>query len=331
MSDLTLYGTMSRTLSWLKSRPYIGPLAATIAMALALSVISPRFLDANNFVNIANQITVNIILAVGMTILITSGGIDLSVGANIALTGVIVAQFFRTISDPGVINALAGVGIGLTIGALLGLINGVIVAYLAAPPFITTLGTMSVFRGLALVLSGGRPLMGINPSFVSTFTGFVAGVPKQFLLALLMVATGGYLLNRTTIGRVATVMGGSERCAVVSGLPTRAYKVLFYVITGILGGIGALMLTAMMAVAEPIAGNFYELEAVAVVVIGGTNLMGGFGTVIGTLVGAVLLGIARNGLNLLGVPANFQQLIVGLIIMIAVVSVGRRFRNGSAL
>lgn len=330
MSDITLHDKMMKSAGWIKGRPYIGPLTATLLMAVALSIVSPHFLDANNFVNIANQITVNIILAVGMTILITSGGIDLSVGANIALTGVIVAQFFRNVPDPGFFNALGGVGIGLAVGAILGLVNGVIVAYLNAPPFITTLGTMSVFRGLALVFSGGRPLMGINPSFVSGFTGFIAGVPKQFLLALAVVAAGGYLLNRTTIGRVATVMGGNERCALVSGLPTRGYKVLFYVITGILGGIGALMLTAMMAVAEPIAGNFYELDAVAVVVIGGTNLMGGFGTVTGTLVGAILLGIVRNGLNLLGVPANFQQLIVGLIIMIAVVGVGRRFRNGAA-
>lgn len=331
MSDITSQNSLQHTIGWVKTRPYTGPLAATIVMAIALSIVSPHFLDANNFVNIANQITVNIILAVGMTILITSGGIDLSVGANIALTGVVVAQFFRGVPDPTAINALTGIGIGLLVGATLGLINGMIVAFLSAPPFITTLGTMSVFRGLALVISGGRPLMGINPLFVSAFTGFVAGIPKQFLLALVVAALGGYLLNRTTIGRVATVMGGNERCAVVSGLPTRGYKILLYVITGLLGGIGALMLTAMMAVAEPIAGNFYELDAVAVVVIGGTNLMGGFGTVAGTLVGAILLGIVRNGLNLLGVPANFQQLIVGLIIMIAVVGVGKRFKSRSAL
>jgi ribose transport system permease protein len=158
---------------------------------------------------------------------------------------------------------------------------------------------------------------------VSTFTGFIGGVPKQFVIALLLAAAGGFILKRTTIGRVAEVMGGNERCAVVTGLPTRPYKVLFYVVTGVLAGIGALMLTSMMAVAEPIAGQFYELDAVAVTVIGGTNLMGGFGTVTGTVVGAVLLGIVRNGLNLVGVPANYQQLIVGLIILIAVIGVGR--------
>lgn len=316
--------TGERTVRRFRNLPYAGPAGAIVLIAVVLGFLTPRFLDMNNFVNIANQITVNIILAVGMTILITSGGIDLSVGANIALTGVIVAQFFRGMPEATVGGALVGICIGIFVGAALGLFNGLIVAYLNAPPFITTLGTMSVYRGLALVFSGGRPLMGINPLFVGGFTGFIAGVPKQFLIALLVAAAGGYLLNRTTIGRVATVMGGNERCAVVSGLPTRRYKVLFYVLTGILAGIGALMLTAMMAVAEPIAGTFYELDAVAVVVMGGTHLMGGFGTMAGTIVGAVLLGIVRNGLNLVGVPANYQQLIVGLIIMFAVIGVGRR-------
>lgn len=316
--------TGERTVRRFRNLPYAGPAGAIVLIAVVLGFLTPRFLDMNNFVNIANQITVNIILAVGMTILITSGGIDLSVGANIALTGVIVAQFFRGMPEATAGGALVGICIGIFVGAALGLFNGLIVAYLNAPPFITTLGTMSVYRGLALVFSGGRPLMGINPLFVGGFTGFIAGVPKQFLIALLVAAAGGYLLNRTTIGRVATVMGGNERCAVVSGLPTRRYKVLFYVLTGILAGIGALMLTAMMAVAEPIAGTFYELDAVAVVVMGGTHLMGGFGTMAGTIVGAVLLGIVRNGLNLVGVPANYQQLIVGLIIMFAVIGVGRR-------
>lgn len=315
--------TGEQVLRRFRGLPYAGPAGAVLVLAIVLGLMTPRFLDMNNFVNIANQITVNIILAVGMTILITSGGIDLSVGANIALTGVIVAQFFRGMPEATAGGALVGIGIGILVGAVLGLFNGMIVAYLNAPPFITTLGTMSVFRGLALVFSGGRPLMGINPLFVGSFTGFIAGIPKQFLIALLVAGLGGYLLNRTTIGRVATAMGGNERCTVVSGLPTKRYKVLFYMITGGLAGIGALMLTAMMAVAEPIAGTFYELDAVAVVVIGGTSLMGGFGTMAGTIVGAILLGIVRNGLNLVGVPANYQQLIVGLIIMFAVIGVGR--------
>ena len=322
---------ISNIMKRFRKSAFTGPVLAIMILGILLSIISPRFLAVNNFVNIANQITVNLILAVGMTILITSGGIDLSVGANIALTGVIVAIFFRAYPAATMGNASIGILIGIGVGAILGLVNGLIVAYLSAPPFITTLGTMSVYRGLALVFSGGRPLMGINPVFMNIFTGFVAGVPKQFILALMIALLGGYILNRSTVGRVAHALGGNERCVVVSGLRTRFYKVLLYIITGVLSGIGALMLTSLMAVAEPIAGMYYELDAIAVVVMGGTNLMGGFGTVGGTVVGAILLGIVRNGLNIIGVPANYQQLVVGLIILLAVIAGGlhrKGERNG---
>jgi ribose transport system permease protein len=304
------------------SSVYSGPFIAILIIGIFLSLTSPQFLKISNFVNISNQIAINIILAVGMTILITSGGIDLSVGANVALTGVVVAIYFRAGQSEG--SAIAGILLGLSVGTVLGLVNGLIVAYLKAPPFITTLGTMGVFRGLALILSGGRPLMGINDVFLNTFSGFIGPVPKQFLIALLLAALGGFILNRTAIGRIAQVMGGNEKTLRVSGIPIELYKVLMYVLTGVLAAIGGLVLTSMMAVAEPIAGQFYELDAVAVVVMGGTPLQGGKGTVLGTLLGAILLGIVRNGLNMLGVEANYQQLFIGLIIMIAVISGSRR-------
>lgn len=301
---------------------YSGPIIAICILALFLSIFSPQFLKVTNFVNISNQIAINIIIAVGMTILIISGGIDLSVGANVALTGVIIALYFRAVPDGG--SPLVGILIGVGVGALLGAINGVIVAYLKAPPFITTLGTMGVFRGFALVFSGGRPLMGINPEFVGIFSGFIGRVPLQFIIALLIALIGAFLLDRTSLGRIAQCMGGNEKTLRVSGIPVELYKVLMYVLTGVLAAMGGMVLTSMMEVAEPIAGQFYELDAVAVVVMGGTLLQGGKGTVLGTVLGAVLLGIVRNGLNMVGVPANYQQLFVGLIIMIAVVSGSRR-------
>jgi len=304
------------------SSVYSGPIIAILVIALFLSVFSPQFLKVTNFVNISNQIAINIIIAVGMTILITSGGIDLSVGANVALTGVIIALYFRAMPEGG--SPLVGILIGIGIGALLGAVNGAVVAYLKAPPFITTLGTMGVYRGFALVLSGGRPLMGINTDFVHIFSGFIGAVPQQFIIALLFTLVGAFLLNRTSIGRIAQCMGGNEKTLRVSGIPVELYKVLMYVITGMLAAVAGMVLTSMMAVAEPIAGQFYELDAVAVVVMGGTQLQGGKGTVLGTLLGAVLLGVVRNGLNMLGVPANYQQLFVGMIIMIAVVSGSRR-------
>lgn len=301
---------------------YSGPTIAILVIGIFLSIFSPQFLKLTNFINISNQIAINIIIAVGMTILITSGGIDLSVGANVALSGVIIALYFRAAPDGG--SPFIGILIGLGMGMLLGAINGVIVAYLKAPAFITTLGTMGVFRGFALVFSGGRPLMGINTDFINTFSGFVGAIPKQFIIAVLIALLGGFVLNHTSMGRIAKCMGGNERTLRVSGIPVEVYKVLMYMITGVLASIAGMVLTSMMAVAEPIAGQFYELDAVAVVVMGGTLLQGGKGTVFGTLLGAILLGVVRNGLNMIGVPANYQQLFVGLIIMIAVISGSRR-------
>ncbi len=313
---------MNRISNFLKNSVYSGPVVAILFFGIILSVYSPHFLKAVNFINISNQIAINIIIAVGMTILVTSGGIDLSVGANVALTGVIIALYFRGVPTGG--SPLIGVLIGLSSGAVIGLINGLLVTLLNAPPFIATLGTMSVFRGIALVLSGGRPLMGINPGFVGIFSGFAGPVPIQFLIALLMSAAGYVVLNHMQIGRYAQAIGGNERAVKVSGLPVNRYKLLLYVLTGILAAIGGMVLMSMMDVAEPIAGQFYELDAVAVVVMGGTLMQGGRGTIIGTLLGAILLGIVRNGLNIVGVPANYQQLFVGLIIMIAVIAGSKR-------
>ena len=313
---------MNRVQNFFKTSSLSGPVIAILFFSVLLSVYSPHFLQASNFINISNQIAINIILAVGMTILITSGGIDLSVGANVALTGVLIALYFRGSETGG--SPFIGVLIGLGSGAFIGLVNGLLVTLLKAPPFIATLGTMSVFRGLALVFSGGRPLMGINDTFVSYFSGFVGAVPLQFIIALLIVATGFIILNHTRTGRYAQAVGGNEKAVRVSGLPVNRIKLVLYVLTGVLAAIGGMVLTSMMEVAEPIAGNLYELDAVAVVVMGGTLMQGGRGSIVGTLLGAVLLGIVRNGLNIVGVPANYQQLFVGLIIMISVVATSRK-------
>ena len=166
--------------------------------------------------------------------------------------------------------------------------------------------------------------MGINETFVSLFRGFIGPVPTQVVIALAVAGIGAFILNRTTVGRVAQALGGNEDCVRISGGRTTLYKLVLYTLTGMLAATGGLVLTSMMAVAEPIAGLFYELDAVAVVVMGGTLLSGGFGTIFGTLLGAALLGIVRNGLNMLGISAIFQQLIIGLIIMLAVIAGSRR-------
>jgi ribose/xylose/arabinose/galactoside ABC-type transport system permease subunit len=303
---------------WLKTCPYRGSLIGILVFFVALSILSPVFLSMNNFVNIVNQITVNAIIAAGITLLIISGGIDLSVGSILALCGIFTANYFRNAPAGG--SVLIGILIGVVIGVSCGLFNGLLIAYLHIPPFIATLGTMSIFRGMALVFSGGRPLMDLNERYINLFTGFIGPLPKQFVLAILISLLLYLVLERTSVGRVAFALGGNERCVMISGINIKTYKLLFYGLSGLLAALGGMVLTSMIAAAEPIAGMNYEMDAIAVVVMGGTSMEGGKGNILGTLLGAILLGIVRNGLNLLGVDANYQQLFIGLIIMIAIVS-----------
>lgn len=303
---------------------YIGIAGAIIVLGVFLSIASPYFLKLTNFVNIGNQIAINLIIAVGMTFVIISGGIDLSVGANVALTGIIVARYFLAVGG-GFSLTVLGLFVGILIGIAVGLVNGLLVTRLNVPAFIATLGTMTAFRGLALVISNGRVLYGMPKSFESVFAGFIGGViPKPVVVAVVVAAAGVFLLNRTTLGRYTKAIGGNEHCIKVCGIPIERIKLLIYVICGVVASISGLALTSMMNAAEPIAGNFYDLDAIAVVVMGGTSLAGGRGTVVGTILGALLLGIVRNGLNIMKVPPNYHQLVVGIIILGAVIAGSRR-------
>lgn len=302
---------------------YIGLLTINIAISIFLSLVSPYFLNIKNFINIGNQIAINLLIAVGMTLLICSGGIDLSVGSNVALTGVVSAIFFQNVNT-NTITILLGLILGLVTGVMIGLINGVLVSTLKVPPFIATLGTMGVFRGLALIFSGGRPLMGMPDSFLSIFSGFLAGIPKPVIAAIVVSFVGVYLMNKTILGRFIKAIGGNEKCVQVCGVSIEKYKIIIYTLEGGLGAVSGLALTSMMATAEPIAGLWYELEAIAVVVMGGTSLRGGKASILGTVLAALLLGIVRNGLNIMMVPANYHQLLVGVIIFIAITISGRQ-------
>jgi len=303
---------------------YIGIIGAIVVIGIFLSFASPYFLKANNFVNIGNQIAINLIIAVGMTLVITRGGIDLSVGANVALTGIVVALYFSIAGDDPYMIFL-GLLLGIVVGAGIGLVNGFIINRLNVPPFITTLGTMVAFRGLALVLSNGRVLYGMPKEFESVFAGFVwGGIPKPVIAAIVTSMVGVFLLNNTTLGRYIKALGGNEQCVRVNGINIKRIKIIIYALGGAMASISGLALTSMMNAAEPIAGNFYELDAIAVVVMGGTNLMGGKGTVVGTILGALLLGVVRNGLNIMRVPPNYHQLVVGVIILAAVIAGSRK-------
>lgn len=293
-------------------------LAPIVLLCVVMTVMSPHFLTGQNMINVSNQIAVNLIIAAGMTLLITSGGIDLSVGSIVGLTSVVAGLYFQE-GYGEAFGPYGAIFAALAMGGVVGLLNGFLVAVVGIPAFIATLGTMIAVRGLVFVFSGGRAIMGMDDQFLNVFSGFLVGFPKPVLIALLAAGVAAFVLNQTTIGRLLQGLGGNERCLHAAGIRVRRLKVGAYVVMGILAGLAGLTLTSTMAAAEPFGGNWYELEAIAVVVMGGTLLSGGRGTVMGTVLGALLLGLVSNAINLLGIDANYHTFIVGAMIMTAII------------
>jgi ribose transport system permease protein len=260
------------------------------------------------------QASINMIIAVGMTLVITQGGIDLSVGSIVALAGMIAADLL--VKGYGVPVALIA---GLLVGGLCGLFNGALITYLNLPPFIVTLGTLSAFRGMALIYNSGRPIFGLTPDFNELLASSVGPVPRPVIIALLVAVLFAFVLRYTRLGEYTIAIGGSEEAARLSGVPVRRYKIAVYVINGLLAGLAALVLVARLSAMDPTAGALFELDAIAATVIGGTSLSGGQGSVFGTVIGALLMSVLRNGMNLLNVQAYYQQLIIGAVIILAVI------------
>jgi ribose/xylose/arabinose/galactoside ABC-type transport system permease subunit len=290
-----------------------GTLAGLILLCALLSFLSPFFWTVSNLLNVMEQTAINAMVAVGMTFVILSGGIDLSVGSVVALSGVVMAS-----------RLLAGWPVGLAIlaglvtGALAGLLSGLLITRGKLPPFIATLGMMSVARGAALLFTEGRPISGFSESLRSVSTGRVLGVPVPVPLTMLLYAVAVVVLNRTRFGRYVYAIGGNEEATRLSGVAVGFHKTLVYVLCGGTAGLASVLLTARLNSAQPIAGMMYELDAIAAVVIGGTSLTGGSGTLGGTLIGALTMGVLRNGLNLLGISSFLQQIVIGMVIIFAV-------------
>lgn len=304
-------------------RGALGPGLALLALSGLLALLTPAFLQVSNLTNVLLQSAINAVLAAGMTFVILTGGIDLAVGSVLALTGMIMGRML----SQGVPVAVA-VPTALGVGALFGLLNGLMITRGKLPPFIATLGMMSAARGLALVYSGGRPESGFPETFQALGGG---GVLVAIMLCVYALA---YItLQHTVYGRSIYALGGNEQAAWLSGLPTDRLKCSVYVLSGILSGLAAVMLTARLNSAQPIAGVMYELDAIAAVVMGGTSLSGGQGGVVGTLFGALIMGVLRNGLNLLEVSADMQQVVIGVVIVLAVLvdrsreALGKRLRT----
>jgi ribose/xylose/arabinose/galactoside ABC-type transport system permease subunit len=284
-----------------------------LAIVTALAVLSPRFLTLPNLTNIVRQTSVHGIMAVGMTFVILTAGIDLSVGSLLALSGVLCASFeHRGWPMPLVVAAT------LLIGALLGLANGLVITKGKVTPFVVTLGMMSIARGAAHLFTGGEPISGFGSQFRSLGAGELLGIPVPIVLFLLFVVAAAMLLGRTRWGRYLYAIGGNPQAARLSGIPVDRCVTLAYVACGLTAAASAVVLAARLNAAESIAGSGYELDVIASVVIGGTSLAGGRGGVWGTLLGALLIGTINNGMNLLQISAYFQLVVKGAIIVGAV-------------
>jgi ribose transport system permease protein len=291
----------------------LGTLIGLAGLCVLLWILTPHFLTVSNLLNVLEQTSINAVIAVGMTFVIISGGIDLSVGSLVAIAGVVLATLLQwPVSMPLAIVAALAVGFGF------GGLNGVAIAWGRLPPFIATLGMMSVARGCALLFTDGRPISGFEPSFRSLATGRPLGLPAAVAVAAIVYICAQFILQRTRFGRYVYAMGGNEEATRLSGVNVRLHKTLVYGVSGLTSGIAAVLLTARLNSAQPIAGIMYELDAIAATVIGGTSLMGGDGGLGGTLIGALIMGVLRNGLNLLGVSSFLQQVVIGLVIVFAV-------------
>ena len=290
-----------------------GTLAGLVGLCLLLWILTPHFLTVANALNVMEQTSINAIVAVGMTYVIVSGGIDLSVGSLLALSGVVLAEALKS-GWPAPFAVAASFGVG----AAAGLANGLGIALGRLPPFIMTLGMMSVARGAALLVTDGRPVSGFSSGFRSLATGHVLGVPSPIVFTLAIYAAAALVLSRTRFGRYVYGIGGNEEATRLSGVEVRFHKTIVYGVSGLTSAIAALLLTARLNSAQPIAGINYELDAIAATVIGGTSLTGGEGSLGGTTVGALIMGVLRNGLNLLGVSSFLQQLVIGAVIIAAV-------------
>lgn len=297
---------------------FVSQLAAAGALIFVfvfLAFASPNFLTADNLFNIGSQTAVVAVIAIGMTLVIITAGIDLSVGSVAALSGVMGVQMMVDLGLPVPLAILGGTGVG----ALCGLVNGLLVSTAGLNPFIATLGMLSVARGLVYIVSDAQAVFGTPNSFRLLGQGVVAGgIPIPIIVILVVALAGFIVLSRTKLGRYSYAIGSNLEAARLSGIPVRRYLTMVYIITGALAGFGGMIASSRVASGQPNYGVGLELDVIAAAVIGGASLFGGQGTVIGTLIGAFLIALIRNGAVLLGVDIFYQQVIIGVVIWVAV-------------
>lgn len=293
----------------------LGPLLALLVLVITVSVMNPNFLSPSNLLNLLRQVSANGFIAFGMTFVILTGGIDLSVGSTLALSSAFSASLIAN-----QVNPVIAVFVGLLSGSLLGAINGVLISKGKMAPFIATLATMTIYRGSTLVFTNGNPITGLGNSFFFSFIGrgYLFGIPFPVVLMFLVFVLLYILLHKTAFGRKTYAIGGNEKAAFIAGVKIDRIKVLIYALSGLMASISGMIITSRLNSAQPNAGQAYEMDAIAAVVLGGTSLSGGRGRIFGTLIGALIIGTLNNGLNLLGVSSFYQQIVKGIVIVIAV-------------
>jgi ribose transport system permease protein len=287
------------------------PIFLLIALAVAFSLTSSRFLQFNNLMIVAQQAVVLLVAALGMTFVVIAGSIDLSVGAIVAIAALVAAKTSGSIGVLAILPACA-------IGVVCGLINGLIVAKGKVPSFIVTLGAMVVYRGIVLYFTRGAPVSIENESFLSAYSGRTAGIPNSVLIALVLIGVAAFILNLTVFGREVRAIGGGERIADLSGIRVDRAKILIFVLSGLLCGMAGLLQGARAMAATAQLGEGLELDAIAAVVVGGTPLTGGVGSIQGTILGALIITILSNGMNIIGLDPYFQNIVKGLVLVLSV-------------
>ncbi len=292
-----------------------GIVVAFFVICIALALSTPRFLTVQNLMIIVTQVSINALLAFGVTFVIITGGIDLSVGSIVAVVGVVAASFAHPDTHPIIVPIVAGLLTGIVFGTL----NGFVITRSNVPPFIVTLGTMTIGRGLALILSKGRPVSNLSDSFNFLGGGKIFGIPTLILILIIAFIICSIVLRKTVSGRYMYAVGGNEQASKASGIGVPRVKMLVYILSGSLAAIAGILLTSRIGTGQPNAGAGFELDAIAATIIGGTSTTGGTGTMTGTLIGALLIGVISNGLDLLNVSSYYQLVIKGVIIVGAVI------------
>lgn len=295
------------------------PLLGLFLLCLILSILSPNFLSFTNLFNVLRQTSIIAIPAIGMTFVILTGGIDLSIGSVAAFVGVIVSLMLKK-----EVNMALVLFAGLGLGSLIGAVTGLTITKQRVPPFIATLSTMAIFRGATMVITEGKPVTGLGDAFAFLGTGYLGPIPFPVCLWGILFILGWFILSRTRLGEYIYAVGGNEEAAYLSGIYVHRVKTFAYISSGLLSAIAGIIIASRLDSAQPVAGQGMEMDAIAAVILGGTSLSGGRGYLYGTVIGALIIGVLNNGLNLLGISSFYQQLVKGAVILIAVLLDSKR-------